>query len=114
MRQTIEWVQGFSVDWQTVGATFWPLALALALVSVIAMLAPAVASAELALTRPLIVAQAVSNAAQAAEIVKARHGGQILSVHRQVIDGQHYFRVKTLLSGGRVKVVRLKARNTGS
>lgn len=50
---------------------------------------------------PLLLAQAASNKAEAAQIAKSRYGGQVLSV-RKVGNG---WQVKLLLDDGRVKMV---------
>ena len=59
---------------------------------------------------PLLqLSQVATSASQAAEIVRRNYGGQIISVSERVINDVVYYQVKTLLPGGRMKVVRIKA-----
>lgn len=89
------------------GHRHWVLAL-LVLITLSTPLA-AIGGTDADVTLRVAQASGGMTSAQAAARAKARYGGQVLSVKRVGNDNSGVFRVKILLPGGRVKMVRVVA-----
>ena len=83
------------------------ISLLLALPAALLASAPVLAARE----PPTLLAQAAPamSAAEAAALVSARTGGRVLDVRAEQRGEQVVYRVKVLLEGGRVRVVRVDA-----